>query len=324
MGAHLGGQLVCGNATLNNPSGPALDADGLETGHDVFLTDVFSATGAGTKGAVRLLGARIGGKFHGSNTIIINRSGPALGADNLQTGGGFFLAEGFSADGAGPGGAVRLAGARIGAQLDSAAGRVSSPDPHGFDRSTWLDLLYTATPSYAAQPYQQLASVYRAAGHDSDVRAILIRQRRAQLARGVRRWSADWWWGRVTGVLLGYGYRPWQALLWLLGVLLVSVGLALLLGGHGALALTPAPSPTISTAAREPAAVPCTLVGILGKGLDLGTPFLTASPIGVGKCDVTSNATGAALTISRWVLQLAAWALAALFVAGFTGIVRKT
>jgi hypothetical protein len=26
----------------------------------------------------------------------------------------------------------------------------------------------------------------------------------------------------------------------------------------------------------------------------------------------------------RWVLQLAAWALAALFIAGFTGIVRKT
>jgi hypothetical protein len=28
--------------------------------------------------------------------------------------------------------------------------------------------------------------------------------------------------------------------------------------------------------------------------------------------------------VSRWILQLAAWALTALFVAGFTGIVRKT
>ena len=28
--------------------------------------------------------------------------------------------------------------------------------------------------------------------------------------------------------------------------------------------------------------------------------------------------------ITRWVLQLAAWALAALFIAGFTGIVRRS
>jgi hypothetical protein len=31
----------------------------------------------------------------------------------------------------------------------------------------WLDLLREATPRYAAQPYQQLAAAYRAAGHDS-------------------------------------------------------------------------------------------------------------------------------------------------------------
>jgi hypothetical protein len=30
------------------------------------------------------------------------------------------------------------------------------------------------------------------------------------------------------------------------------------------------------------------------------------------------------LTVARWLLQTAAWALAALFVTGFTGIVRRT
>jgi len=28
--------------------------------------------------------------------------------------------------------------------------------------------------------------------------------------------------------------------------------------------------------------------------------------------------------VIRWILQLVAWALAALFIAGFTGIVRRT
>ena len=83
--------------------------------------------------------------------------------------------------------------------------------------------------------------------------------------------------------------------------------------------------PHIADAQSPPLAlVPCTLVQTIGKGLDLGTPFLPTSPAARGSCEITTSATGDALTISRWVLQLAVWALAALFIAGFTGIVRKT
>jgi hypothetical protein len=41
-------------------------------------------------------------------------------------------------------------------------------------------------------------------------------------------------------------------------------------------------------------------------------------------CDTTTSTTGQALTLIGWGLQLLAWAFATLFVAGFTGIVRKT
>ena len=61
---------------------------------------------------------------------------------------------------------------------------------------------------------------------------------------------------------------------------------------------------------------------MIGRGLDLGTPFLPKATSAV--CTTTSTATGVTLTIAGWLLQLAAWALAALFIAGFTGIVRKT
>jgi hypothetical protein len=44
----------------------------------------------------------------------------------------------------------------------------------------------------------------------------------------------------------------------------------------------------------------------------------------VGSCQPTPSVEGDTLTVARWILQLAAWALAALFIAGFTGIVRTT
>ncbi|HWM03633.1 MAG TPA: hypothetical protein VNP92_14965 [Actinophytocola sp.] len=41
-------------------------------------------------------------------------------------------------------------------------------------------------------------------------------------------------------------------------------------------------------------------------------------------CAPTATPAGQTLTIAGWVLQPAGWALATLFVAGFTGAVRKT
>ncbi len=118
--------------------------------------------------------------------------------------------------------------------------------------------------------------MYRAAGHDRDVRLILIAQRL---------------WARITGITLGYGYQAWRALLILLGVLVTSVMLAVILGAHGALAHPQEPK------------------------------NLTALTI---PCTVTTNTpTGIALTYSISGLRLLTGALAALFLAGFTSVVRK-
>jgi hypothetical protein len=141
----------------------------------------------------------------------------------------------------------------------------------------------------------------------------MIRIVRGGLAR------ADRWWARTTGLLLGYGYQPWRALLYLAGVLAVSVTLAVVLGAHGALAKAPDRAATATPAAADPADTshappqPCALIEHMGRGLDLGTPFLPRA-----------TSTRCETTISTWILQLVAWALAALFVAGFNGIVRKT
>ena len=99
-GAHIGGHLECDGATLGNDSGPALDADGLQVGQDMFLRGGFTATGSGEDGAVRLLGAHIGGQLDCTGARLGNDSGPALSADSLQVDQGMFLDGGFTATGA--------------------------------------------------------------------------------------------------------------------------------------------------------------------------------------------------------------------------------
>jgi hypothetical protein len=117
-GAHIGGNLECDQAELRNDSGPALYADSLQVGQDMFLRGGFTATGSGNGGAVRLLGAHIGGGLDCVGAELRNDSGPALVAYSLQVGQNMFLRGGFTATGSGDGGAVSLTGAHIGGGLD--------------------------------------------------------------------------------------------------------------------------------------------------------------------------------------------------------------
>ena len=117
LGAHIGGDLGCDGAQLRNDSGPALRGSGLQVGRSMFLRNGFMATGAGELGAVRLLGAHIGGDLACNGAQLRNDSGPALHGERLQVGGSMFLRNGFMATGAGELGAVRLLGAHIGGDL---------------------------------------------------------------------------------------------------------------------------------------------------------------------------------------------------------------
>jgi hypothetical protein len=118
MGAHISGTLECDGASLHDDSGPALLADGLQVGQDVFLREGFTATGGGEDGAVRLTGAHIGGSLLCDGANLRNDSGPALVASRLQVGQTVFLRSGFTAIGAGKRGAVRVISSHIGGDLN--------------------------------------------------------------------------------------------------------------------------------------------------------------------------------------------------------------
>jgi hypothetical protein len=118
--AHIGGNLEMDDAQLTNEFGPAIDADGLHVDGSLFLRNGFRATGSGDLGAVRLLGANIGGVLDMSGARLTNKSGHALTADRIRVEGHFFMRDGFQATGSGSGndGTIWLLGAHIGGNLE--------------------------------------------------------------------------------------------------------------------------------------------------------------------------------------------------------------
>lgn len=81
-------------------------------------------------------------------------------------------------------------------------------------RLAWI----ARSPGYGPQPYEQLATWYRSAGHDDDARRVLLakqRHRRSTLSPAARVW------GHLLDATVGYGYRPWLAGVWLLALVLL-------------------------------------------------------------------------------------------------------
>jgi len=321
LGAHAA-RLECDGATLRNASGPALRADSLVAEQRAFLRRGFTADGEGPMGAVRLNGARLG-ILSCDGATLRNTTGPALVAESAQAERGLFLGPGLTAVGRDDQGVLRLAGTRVSGRLHLDIDGLHTMDegrpvalvngltyaglPEGASVTQWLTMLRRAA-AYAPQPYQQLAAGCRAAGQDREARAVLIEQRRDELRRGhlpatVRAWV------RLTSSTVGYGYQPWRALAWLTGVVLVAVFLAVVLGGADGLARNP------------PASGPCSVVQAVGVGLDLSIPLIKTGARET--CTMTGTPAGQSLTVAGWVLQLLGWAFATLFVAGFTGAIRR-
>ena len=125
LGASIGSDLSCvgGKFLGKDKKGNALIADRLTTTGSVFLRQGFEAAGA-----VRLLGAKIGGNLDclGGKFLGQDEDGNALIADQLITTGNVFLSQGFEAAGA-----VRLLGAKIGGNFDCVGGKFRGNDKDG-------------------------------------------------------------------------------------------------------------------------------------------------------------------------------------------------
>ena len=111
--AQIGGFFSLAGSAL-----PGLYADRLNCRSSVFLRNGFTSTGA-----IRLLGATIGGDLACTKSTFENPDGSAISADRIKVGGSVFMNDGFKAQGE-----IRLPGATIGGDLDCTKGAFENPE----------------------------------------------------------------------------------------------------------------------------------------------------------------------------------------------------
>ncbi len=299
-GATITGQLELTGATLTNPDGLALNADGLTVNGSMLCGQGFSANGE-----VNLAGATIGGQLDLSGATLTNPDGLALDLESASAS-TLHLRTKTPADGT-----VDLTNAHVGILYDSRPTWPTSLHLGGFvydaldawppinvkERLGWLK---RDPGGYTSQLYEQLIAAYRHAGQEDAARKVAIakqRRRRTELNRPGKLWNSLLFW------TVGYGYRTWQALLWLLGFLVAGwVIFAAAYPTH----MTPTKHPPDPTPAFHP----------VMYALDLLLPVVSLHqqeywiPRGLAQW-------------WAWVSILAGWVLTTAVVAALTGILKK-
>ncbi|HEX5496382.1 MAG TPA: hypothetical protein VFX70_17605 [Mycobacteriales bacterium] len=310
VGAQVGGQLSCTGSRLGCAEGTAMVGDDFQAGGGVFLNDGFHANGGRGHPAVRLIGARIGGHLDcvggvlwaaGREDLVLDLRFASVGKLlRLSTRGATQADPGDPRPALGEPGLVALDG-------------LTYPvPPEGMDCAEWIDVLGRQTPSFTAQPYQQLAGTYRAAGRERDARQVLIARQHDLLRRGdLTGWSRER--HRALGLLLGYGYQSWRSLVALVATVMVAVVFVLALARWSGAVVHPSrPGGPV---------VACATVEQIGVGIDLALPLIQT---GAGStCELAaSRPAEEPLVALSWVFQVFGWAFATLFVAGYTGLIR--
>jgi hypothetical protein len=223
--------------------------------------------------------------------------------------------------------------------------------PDGPEMCDWLRWFRDRGPGmdYSPQPYQQLAAAHRDAGHGLEARRILIAQQddlrnwgrprrggsgRVQAGhpgdettsaqetgevrannnrRRHRSTRVDRCWNRILRGTIRYGYQSSRALLWLAATLAIAIAVAVPAGVQS-VAVHPAGTSTPGTR--------CSTIEQIGLAATVAVPLINTG-VSVPCAFDTHQHWGQALTAIGWLLQLAGWTFATLFVAGFTGIIRK-
>ena len=298
--ADITGSILFEGARLTNPGGYALDAADATVGAVVNCGKGFHA-----QGEIRFSYAKIPKlRFEGAH--LSNACRPALTCGHLEAHELVLLTtEPIE-------GVVDLRHARVDLlrddpktwprqlRLDSLSYGALADSPSIKDRLSWLA---RDPDGYRPQPYEQLAATYRAKGHDEHARTVLVesQNRRRRRRKG---WREEWryWpgraWGRLLWATVGYGYRPWLALIWL--VVLVVLG---------SLAIKFLPDADFMKGAGAPPR------NAFLYTVDVLLPFID---LGYAKW----IARGAAQTVT-FLLVVAGWVLATAVIAAFAGVLRR-
>jgi uncharacterized protein YjbI with pentapeptide repeats len=175
--------------------------------------------------------------------------------------------------------------------------------------------------AFAAQPYEQLARVYREAGEEADARWIAI-QRHSDLRAYGRlnrwRWCGNW----LMDKTIRHGYQPLRAVGWL-ALLYVVVLLMFWWAQHRDSVIVPTRdfgAHSAPTALKCRSDYPCFYPA--GYAFDVVIPIIKVGQADNWRPDGQAPWGWAYLTGS-WLATGLGWGLTTLAVAGYTGIIRK-
>ena len=307
--ADVGATLDCTGAVLDRPRlrpdgsvRPSLDARAVTIGKDLLCRDAFTAAGG-----VRLRRTEARKSVQFVDATLVDRPGSsnpapryaryALNAYGLAT------PELRVQLAAPPGGTVRLAQARVGTFADSEAlwTATRGVDLRGFvydqledtpdvDVRTRLRRFQHVMPDFAPGPYEQLAAAYRRAGDDEKAQRVVM-------ARHQRRYAeadvAERLWGGLQHWTVGFGYRPWLAVCWLVAFAV--------LGGVWFATHPPVPA----DAGQNPAFNPWLF------SADTLLPIVNLGQDGYWRLEGASQWIGSGLVAAGWILATTAAAGAA-------------
>ena len=335
--ADITGQLTCSGAQLTGTDrdGNALAADGMRVGAAVLLDEGFTSAGTVSLNFARADQLVLSpAKVAGADEITFNFTateaqiacelrwapdGQFSGRVNLEDTHVGELEDTWTRAGEQahgywpPGGRLRLSGLTYGG-----LGEASVKQRLGWIRSQYEG---DKPAAFAAQPYEQLADMYRQAGQDTEAREVAIARRRDLRTYGNLNWyrrSGNWFLDQT----IRYGYQTWRAAAGLAAVFVAFLVLSVI-GQHQHVivplgdvkGLDPVPTATQCTSDY-----PCFYP--FGYTVDTVIPIINVHQADHWGPDAHAPA-GWLWVFSAWGATAAGWALATLLVAGYTGLVRQ-
>lgn len=341
------GSLDMTGAVLRADNEPALIIGESRFRSTVYLDDGFNARSNGASpAAVQVTGSQIDGWFIMSGSVC-NGGGKALMMHKMAISSSLSIRDGTVFEATSPTAAVSLvdcvvsgnlyfrpkklvnhgdgyelslSGTKVGDHLEFDVAKLMKAESFSVtvkgltyaeppaNTNAWLTMLRERNDRYEAQPYQQLAAVHRAAGHEHTSRRVLIAQQRDLRRRGD---PGNKLWHWFLGVTLGYGYRPSRAVIGLLVTFLLALCLVWTTNAYNGL-----------TPAKDRPADACSPVNRISLAADLAIPLVKLG--GTPRCELANGPAGQWATGAGWVVQILGWSFATLSVAGFTGLVRKS
>ncbi|MBF6569834.1 MAG: hypothetical protein IVW54_13270 [Candidatus Binataceae bacterium] len=217
--AKVDGDLNFSAGRFHGDGQPAVSAISATIGGDALFHQEFESDGM-----VDFRLSTIGGSLSFNHVDFIGDGATGLDAERARIGGTLY----WTQIAVTPRTILDLEDAEAGAFWDSpeswpAAGHLmlngfeyknfgEAPD----DAATRLRWLSLQKPGYRSQPFNQLAQVLNNSGREQEAVSVLIAKRDARLRFGGLS-VADRIWQFLLKVTIGYGYRPLQALWWMVG-----------------------------------------------------------------------------------------------------------